>query len=99
MTERETEAEREIREQRWKRVGERSREGEGGEQNKMERARKWRLKTRRMMTRDIVRKAKNEREFPSSESSHSGLEGPAAICYSTGATLQKGWHRGEAGIP
>lgn len=73
----------------------------GGEENRIRwnMQGKWRLKTRRMMTRDIVRKAKNEREFPSSESSHSGLEGPAAICYSTGATLQKGWHRGEAGVP
>lgn len=46
MTERETEAEREIREQRWKGVGERSREGEGGEQNKMEHARKMEIKNK-----------------------------------------------------
>ena len=46
MTERETKAEREIREQRWKGVGERSGEREGGEQNKMERARKMEIKNK-----------------------------------------------------
>ena len=89
-------------EQRWKGVGgERSREREGDEQrdgDETEQGRQMEIKARRKVAGDLVRRAERERSS-TSKSPHSGLEGPATVCSSPGATLQEMCHRGEAAAP
>lgn len=89
-------------EQRWKGVGgERSREREGDEQrdgDETEHGRQMEIKARRKVAGDLVRRAERERSS-TSKSPHSGLEGPATVCSSPGATLQEMCHRGEAAAP